>query len=72
LLDNMANDYRQLYQHIAKSSHELMPDILTQKKPFNYCLTKPELDNDQDSFNLPPKDYSEGPSSLFHLVKEKK
>ena len=27
LLDNMAKDYRQLYQHMAKSSNELMPDI---------------------------------------------
>jgi uncharacterized membrane-anchored protein YhcB (DUF1043 family) len=26
LLDNMAHDYRQLYQHMAKSSNNLLPD----------------------------------------------
>ncbi|MGP1931389.1 MAG: Z-ring associated protein ZapG [Arsenophonus sp. ET-YP4-MAG3] len=72
LLDNMAKDYRQLYQHIAKNSHELFPDILAQKNPFNYRLTKSELNNDQDFFNLPPKDYPESSSHLFHLMKEKK
>ena len=36
LLDNMAKDYRQLYQHMAKSSNELMPDMPVQDNPFNY------------------------------------
>ena len=27
LLDNMARDYRQLYQHMAKSSNNLLPDL---------------------------------------------
>jgi uncharacterized membrane-anchored protein YhcB (DUF1043 family) len=28
LLDNMADDYRQLYQHMAKSSSSLLPDAM--------------------------------------------
>ena len=28
LLDNMAHDYRQLYQHMAKSSNNLLPDSM--------------------------------------------
>ncbi|NGE23888.1 DUF1043 family protein, partial [Klebsiella pneumoniae] len=33
LLDNMAKDYRQLYQHMAKSSSELMPELSAQDNP---------------------------------------
>lgn len=72
LLDNMAQDYRQLYQHMAKSSHELMPDMPIQNNPFNYRLTESESDNDQAPVNLPPKDYSEGASGLFSTIKEKR
>ncbi|MGP1927505.1 MAG: Z-ring associated protein ZapG [Arsenophonus sp. NC-QC1-MAG3] len=63
LVDKMAKDYRQLYQHIVKSSHELMSDMPIQNNFFNYHLTK--LDNNQAHINLPPKDYSEGSSGLF-------
>lgn len=47
LLDNMAKDYRQLYQHMAKSSNELMPDMPVQDNPFNYRLSESEAANDQ-------------------------
>ncbi len=43
----MARDYRQLYQHMAQSSSELMPDMPAQDNPFNYRLTESEADNDQ-------------------------
>lgn len=69
LLDNMAQDYWQLYQHIAKSSHELMPDIEIQNNPFKYQLTESELNNDRAPMNLPPKDYSEASSGLFRSMK---
>ena len=57
LLDNMANDYRQLYQHMAKSSNNLLPDMPPQDNPFRYRLT--EADNDQAPVEFPPRDYSE-------------
>ena len=47
LLDNMAKDYRQLYQHMAKSSSELMPELSAQDNPFSYRLTEAEADNDR-------------------------
>ena len=42
LLDNMARDYRQLYQHMAKSSNNLLPDLPMQENPFRYRLTEAE------------------------------
>ena len=33
LLDNMAHDYRQLYQHMAKSSNNLLPDSMAERQP---------------------------------------
>jgi uncharacterized membrane-anchored protein YhcB (DUF1043 family) len=56
LLDNMATDYRQLYQHMAKSSNNLLP--------FNYRLTGSEADNDQAPVEM-PRDYSDGASGLL-------
>ncbi|NHB87434.1 Z-ring associated protein ZapG [Photorhabdus tasmaniensis] len=71
LLDNMARDYRQLYQHMVKSSHELMPNMPVQENPFNYRLTESEADNDQAPVKMPPRDYSDGASGLFRPVNEK-
>ncbi|PWC13009.1 Z-ring associated protein ZapG [Brenneria corticis] len=65
LLDNMANDYRQLYQHMAKSSSSLLPDLPGQDNPFKYRLTEAEADNDQVPVDMPPRDYSDGASGLL-------
>ncbi|PLY38073.1 Z-ring associated protein ZapG [Pectobacterium aquaticum] len=65
LLDNMADDYRQLYQHMAKSSNNLLPHVPGQDNPFKYRLTKSEADNDQAPVNMPPRDYSDGASGLL-------
>lgn len=64
LLDNMARDYRQLYQHMAKSSNSLMPDLPMQDNPFRYQLTEAEANNDQAPVAM-PRDYSEGASGLL-------
>jgi uncharacterized membrane-anchored protein YhcB (DUF1043 family) len=64
LLDNMARDYRQLYQHMAKSSNNLLPDLPMQDNPFRYRLTEAEADNDQAPVEM-PRDYSEGASGLL-------
>ena len=71
LLDNMARDYRQLYQHMAQSSSESMPDMPAQDNPFNYRLTESEADNDQAPVKMPPRDYSDGASGLFRPIDEK-
>jgi len=64
LLDNMARDYRQLYQHMAKSSNNLLPDMPTQDNPFRYRLTEAEADNDQAPVEM-PRDYSDSASGLL-------
>ncbi|KAA1192262.1 Z-ring associated protein ZapG [Photorhabdus heterorhabditis] len=71
LLDNMARDYRQLYQHMVKSSHELMPNMPVQENPFSYRLTESEADNDQAPVKMPPRDYSDGASGLFRPINDK-
>ncbi|MDR0218381.1 MAG: DUF1043 family protein [Enterobacteriaceae bacterium] len=72
LLDNMARDYRQLYQHMAKSSNELMPDMPMQENPFNYRLSEPKTDNQKVTSDRPPRDYSEGASGLFRPIQNQK
>ncbi|MGJ0635598.1 Z-ring associated protein ZapG [Xenorhabdus bovienii] len=72
LLDNMARDYRQLYQHMAKSSNELMPNMPIQDNPFNYRLTESEAYKSKVTANMPPRDYSEGASGLFRPIQDKK
>ncbi|ABF14070.1 ZapG family protein [Candidatus Palibaumannia cicadellinicola] len=53
LLNNMANSYQQLYQHIANSSHSLLSDDQRNKdNPFRYRLT--EADNDQIPAEIQP------------------
>lgn len=64
LLDNMANDYRQLYQHMAKSSSNLLPDVSAEANPFLARLNESEASNDQTPVQM-PRDYSEGASGLL-------
>ncbi|MDC9589215.1 Z-ring associated protein ZapG [Xenorhabdus sp. XENO-10] len=72
LLDNMARDYRQLYQHMAKSSNDLMPNMPVQDNPFNYRLSESEAKTHKATANMPPRDYSEGASGLFRPIQDKK
>ncbi|MGM3172749.1 Z-ring associated protein ZapG [Dickeya lacustris] len=69
LLDKMARDYRQLYQHMAKSSNNLLPDVPVQDNPFRYRLTEAESDNDQAPVDMPPRDYSDGASGLLRATR---
>lgn len=63
LLDNMADDYRQLYQHMAKSSSSLLPDAMADANPFRN-RGGVEASNDQAPVQM-PRDYSEGASGLL-------
>lgn len=64
LLDNMADDYRQLYQHIAKSSNSLVPN---QHVKDSRCLT--EVDNSQIPAEMQPRDYPESTSGLLRSTR---
>lgn len=58
-LDNMARDYRQLYQHIAKNSNSLLPDLPYQDKSLHSNNRNNESDSDIDKpkIKAPPLDY---------------
>lgn len=47
LLDTMAHDYRQLYQHMAKSSSSLLPELSAEANPFRNRLAESEASNDR-------------------------
>ena len=64
LLDNMANDYRQLYQHMAKSSSSLLPDVSAEANPFLARLNESDASDDKTPVQM-PRDYSEGASGLL-------
>lgn len=64
LLDNMADDYRQIYQHMAKSSSNLLPGMSPENNPFRNRLAESEAGNDQAPVQM-PRDYSEGASGLL-------
>jgi len=64
LLDNMAHAYRQLYQHMAKSSSQLLPEMSAEDNPFRNRLAESEAGNDQAPVQM-PRDYSDSASGLL-------
>lgn len=66
LLDNISRDYSKLYQHMAKTSGELMPNLPDQDNPFaNRISQLSEVKEPQDDAQSPPRDYSEGSSGTL-------
>lgn len=55
---------RQLYQHMAKSSSSLLPELSAEANPFRNRLAESEASNDQAPVQM-PRDYSEGASGLL-------
>ncbi len=67
LFDTMAQDYRQLYQHMIKDSNNRLPDLPLPNNLFRYHLTESDADKDQVAMKAPPKDYPGTASSLLHV-----
>ncbi|WP_028023113.1 Z-ring associated protein ZapG [Enterovibrio calviensis] len=66
LLDNISRDYSKLYQHMATTSSELMPNLPDQDNPFAKRISKlSEVTEDNDTAQGPPRDYSDGASGLL-------
>ncbi|UDG80174.1 Z-ring associated protein ZapG [Candidatus Steffania adelgidicola] len=81
LLNNIADSYRQLYQHMAKSSNSLLPNQSREDNPFHYALLETETvaheeenintdvntreGNDKISAERQPRDYPEITSGLL-------
>lgn len=65
LLDSLAKDYSKLYQHMAKTSSELMPNLPEQDNPFAGRITSlTEVTKSTDD-NTQPKDYANGATGLL-------
>ncbi|MEZ8142617.1 hypothetical protein A1OO_02040 [Enterovibrio norvegicus FF-33] len=66
LLDNISRDYSKLYQHMATTSAELMPNLPEQDNPFAKRISNlSEVIDDTASTQEPPRDYSDGASGLL-------
>ncbi len=70
LLDNVSKDYGKLYEHMAKTSAELMPNLPTQDNPFAQRITTLEpVENDtpieDEVMDHQPRDYANGATGLF-------
>ncbi|MFC5078686.1 Inner membrane protein YhcB [Vibrio thalassae] len=71
MLDTLGKDYTKLYQHMAKTSSELLPNLPEQDNPFVKKIAEHNVDiPHNDSTDEPPKDYVSGATGL--LREEKK
>ncbi|WP_117235844.1 Z-ring associated protein ZapG [Vibrio maerlii] len=77
MLDILGKDYTKLYQHMAKTSAELLPNLPEQDNPFTKKVAEqasPDSENTIDStaeqLEEQPKDYASGATGL--LKEEKK
>jgi len=69
MLDVLGKDYTKLYQHLAKTSAELLPNLPEQDRPFSKVITQQD-ESSEEELNLQPKDYAKGATGL--LTPEKK
>lgn len=65
LLDNIAKDYSKLYEHMAKTSTELMPNLPEQDNPFARRVSTLEAVKDTAQVQDQPRDYANGASGLL-------
>ena len=70
LLDNVSKDYSKLYEHMAKTSAELMPNLPTQDNPFAHRITtleqvKNNKPIEDEVMDHQPRDYANGATGLF-------
>jgi uncharacterized protein len=70
MLDTIGKDYTKLYQHLAKTSSELVPNIPEQDNPFIKTIEKgnkleDKFSSEESETDTPPKDYASGATGLF-------
>lgn len=72
MLDTLGKDYTKLYQHMAKTSTELMPNLPEQDNPFVKKIAEHNVETIDANAEIehPPKDYVNGATGL--LTEEKK
>ncbi|WP_070962394.1 Z-ring associated protein ZapG [Vibrio sonorensis] len=71
LIDSVGREYTKLYQHLAKTSSELLPETPAQDNPFNKQVAEPEeqegtplIESDAPE-DKQPKDYAAGATGLL-------
>ncbi|EIY7830815.1 DUF1043 family protein [Vibrio parahaemolyticus] len=67
MLDTLGKDYTKLYQHMAKTSSELLPNLPEQDSPFDKktAMSSEQIKEDQPEVNEQPKDYANGATGLL-------
>ncbi|MGL0950823.1 Z-ring associated protein ZapG [Vibrio vulnificus] len=74
LLETLGKDYSKLYQHMAKTSAELLPNLPAQDNPFDKVALSAKEDNTEenvtDEVTEQPKDYANGATGLFNDQKK--
>lgn len=67
MLDTLGKDYTKLYQHMAKTSSELLPNLPEQDNPFDKktAMSTEQIEGDQSNVNEQPKDYANGATGLL-------
>ncbi|MGF1753223.1 DUF1043 family protein [Vibrio makurazakiensis] len=68
MLDTLGKDYTKLYQHMEKTSAELLPNLPEQDNPFvkTAALHSEKSDATVAPINQQPKDYAKGSTGLFN------
>ncbi|MDF2153296.1 Z-ring associated protein ZapG [Vibrio sp. CAU 1672] len=72
MLDTLGKDYTKLYQHMAKTSSELLPQLPEQDNPFDKktAMSAEPITEDQPDWNEQPKDYASGATGLLKDVEK--
>lgn len=69
MLDTIGKDYTKLYQHLAETSTDLIPNLPDQDNPFVKTIAKhtekQQSSKEKESVELPPKDYAAGATGLL-------
>ncbi|WP_319536165.1 Z-ring associated protein ZapG [uncultured Vibrio sp.] len=67
MLDTLGKDYTKLYQHLAKTSSELLPNLPEQDNPFDKktAMASEQIKEEQPNVNEQPKDYANGATGLL-------
>ncbi|MBW3697149.1 DUF1043 family protein [Vibrio sp. T187] len=67
MLDTLGKDYTKLYQHMEKTTSELLPNLPEQDNPFVKTAAQhsEKADDTVTTISQPPKDYANGSTGLF-------
>lgn len=73
MLDTLGKSYTKLYQHMAQTSSELLPNISQQDSPFITQSTEQTQENIAEEItDVQPKDYASGATGLLKEQKKER